>query len=127
MAITGGLSIPLPLFDRNQGAVAKARAEAARAELEIAARRHELSSERERAAAELTARRATLEAFDAGALAHLQKLREMAETAYRTGQGGIVELIDAVEAITEARLRHVELVHAVADAELAVRAASTGD
>lgn len=126
-AVTGGISIPLPLFDRSQGAVARARAEATRAGLELAAREHELTADLVRAGAELRARREVLSAFDDGALARLDHLRAMAETAYRSGQGGIVELLDAVEAITEARLRHVELLHAVVDAGLAVRAASTGD
>jgi cobalt-zinc-cadmium efflux system outer membrane protein len=127
MAITGGLSIPLPLFDRNQGAVAKARAEQTRAALELAAREHELGADLERARGELAARQEVLAGFETGALSRLTRMRTMAETAYRNGQGGIVELLDAVESITEARLRHVELLHAVVDAELAVRAASKGD
>ena len=129
MAITGGLSIPLPLFDRNQGAVAKARAEQTRAALELAAREHELGADLERARGELAARACGLPvvSFDTGALSRLTRMRTMAETAYRNGQGGIVELLDAVESITEARLRHVELIRAVVDAELAVRAASKGD
>ncbi len=126
-AVTGGIAIPLPMFDRNQGAVARARAEAVRADLELTAREHELTADLVRAGDELRARREVLAAFDDGALARLDHLRAMAETAYRSGQGGIVELLDAVEAITEARLRHVELLHAVVDAGLAVRAASTGD
>lgn len=126
-AIVGGLSIPLPTFDRNQGAVAKARAEQTRAALELAAREHELSADLDRARTELAHRREVLATFDSGALARLDRMRQMAETSYRNGQGGIVELLDAVESITEARLRHVELLHAVVDAELAVRAASTGD
>jgi outer membrane protein TolC len=50
----------------------------------------------------------------------------MAEASYRSGQGGIVELLDALDAITEARLREIELVTAALDAELDVRAAAHG-
>ncbi len=127
IAITGGLSIPLPLFDRNQGAVARARADERRAALELDAREAELGADLDRARTELGARRHALAAFDESAVARLDHLRAMAETAYRSGQGGIVELLDAVDAITVARLHHVDLLHAVVDAELAVRAASTGD
>ncbi len=127
MAVTGGISVPLPLFDRNQGAVARAKAEAARAGFELAARERELRTDLDTAWADLGSRRDALAAFEQGALARLAHLRAMAETAYRSGQGGIVELLDAVEAITSARLRYVELLRAVVDAELAVRAASTGD
>ncbi|HEX2691576.1 MAG TPA: hypothetical protein VHN14_33420 [Kofleriaceae bacterium] len=50
----------------------------------------------------------------------------MAEASYRAGQGSIVELLDALDAITEAQLRDIELIAATLDAELDVRAAARG-
>lgn len=126
VAVTAGISVPLPLFDRNQGAVARARAQMKRANLEIAARANELASDLDKAGRALVLRREALEHFTADALERLPRLRTMAETAYRGGQGGIVELLDALDAITDARLREIELVTAVVDAELAVRAAANG-
>src|SRR5262249_31799800 len=61
--IVGGLSIPLPTFDRNQGAVAKARAEQTRAGLELAAREHELAADLDRARTQLAHRREVLASF----------------------------------------------------------------
>lgn len=121
-----GITIPLPLFDRNQGAVARARAEVRRAELTVVARQAELSGELDRATRVLAARRDALARFQADALQRLAKVRTMAETAYRSGQGGIVELLDALDAITDARLRELELRAAVAEAELDVRRAAVG-
>ena len=124
--ISAGFSVPLPLFDRNQGAVARSRADARRAELELAAR-----TRARRGARSLRPRcsrcgRATLARFQAEAIERLPRLRAMAESAYRSGQGGIVELLDALDAITDARLRAIELLAGVVGAELAVRTAALG-
>ncbi|MGN6109287.1 MAG: TolC family protein, partial [Kofleriaceae bacterium] len=126
VALSAGISLPLPLFDRNQGAVARARAQARRAELELAARGVELSTELDRAMGALVARRDALARFRTGALERLPRIRTMAEAAYRSGQGGIVELLDAIDAVTEARLRELELLRSVAESGLDVRAASRG-
>lgn len=126
IAITVGFAIPLPLFDRNQGAVARARAQERAAELDHRATGSELAADLVRAVAIERARRAAVAQFEAGAIERLPRVRTMAEASYRAGQGGIVELLDALDAITEARLREIELVAAALAAELDVRAAAHG-
>ena len=126
LAIGAGISVPLPLFDRNQGAIARARAEQHHRELELVARSTELSLALEAAQRLLALRHDALAQFRVGALERLPRLRAMAESSYRSGQGGIVVLLDALDAITEARLREIELAAAVVDAELAVRTAALG-
>jgi cobalt-zinc-cadmium efflux system outer membrane protein len=126
IAVGLGVSMPLPFFDRNQGAVARARAEAHRAEAELAAKQNQLSAELARAERVLAARRDTQARFQTAALQRLPKVREMAEASYRAGQGSIVELLDALSAITEARMRDIELRLAIAEAELDVRRAALG-
>lgn len=126
IALTVGISLPLPVFDRNQGAVARARAQQHAAELDQRATTDELSADLARAGEVLRARRAAVERFEADAIARLAKVRTMAEASYRTGQGGIVELLDALDAITDARLRDLELIAAALGAELDVRAAARG-
>ncbi len=121
-----GISLPLPLFDRNQGARERARAESRRAELELAAKQAELAGALDRATRVLAGRRDALAHFQADTALRLPKLRTMAEAAYRNGQSGIVELLDALDAITDARLRALELRAAVASAELALRTAARG-
>jgi cobalt-zinc-cadmium efflux system outer membrane protein len=64
--------------------------------------------------------------FEADAIARLPRVRAMAEASYRAGQGTIVELLDALDAITEARLHELELVTAAQGAALDVRAAALG-
>lgn len=126
IALTVGIAIPLPLFDRNQGAIARARAQQHAAELEHHATTSELTADLTRAIAIERARHAAAAQFEADAIERLPRVRTMAEASYRAGQGGIVELLDALDAITEARLREIELVVAVLDAELEVRAAARG-
>jgi len=126
IALIVGVAIPLPLFDRNQGAIARARAQQHAAELEHAATTSELTSDLARAVAIEHARRVAVAQFEADAIERLPRVRTMAEASYRAGQGSIVELLDALDAITEARLRDIELVAAALDAELDVRAATRG-
>ncbi|HET7500305.1 MAG TPA: TolC family protein [Kofleriaceae bacterium] len=126
IALTVGVAIPLPVFDRNQGAVARARAQQRAAELDHRATGVELTAELVRATALERTRRAAVAQFEADAIARLPRIRAMAEASYRSGQGSLVELLDALDAITEARLRDIELIAAALDAELDVRAASRG-
>ncbi|HWU88001.1 MAG TPA: TolC family protein, partial [Kofleriaceae bacterium] len=126
LALGAGVSLPLPLFDRNRGAIARARAEARRADLTLAARTSELTAELDRTGAVLALQRAALARFQTDALQRLATIRTMAETAYRSGQGGIVELLDAVDAITDAKLRELDLLAGVAETERALRAAAAG-
>jgi cobalt-zinc-cadmium efflux system outer membrane protein len=126
LVLSAGISIPLPLFDKNRGAIARAHADAERTDLELAAQRTELAATLDRASAVLATRRDAVRRFQGDALLRLGKLRAMAETSYRSGQGGIVELLDALDAITDARLRDLELRAAVAEAALDVRRAARG-
>jgi cobalt-zinc-cadmium efflux system outer membrane protein len=126
VAVVAGITVPLPLFDRNQGAVARARAEARKAELELEATAKELGGELARATKELTQRRESLARYQGDAMHRLDKVREMAEASFKNGQGGIVELLDALTAITDAKLQELELRQGVANAALAVRRASKG-
>jgi cobalt-zinc-cadmium efflux system outer membrane protein len=126
IALLIGISLPLPLTDRNQGAVARARAQERAAELEHRATGVELGAELARATGLERDRRAAVQRFEAEAIERLPRVRTMAEASYRSGQGGIVELLDALDAITEARLREIELVTAALDAALDVRAAARG-
>ncbi|MEO7729439.1 MAG: TolC family protein [Kofleriaceae bacterium] len=126
IAVMVGISIPLPLTDRNQGAVARAQAQERAAELEHRATGAELTADLTRATALERDRRAAVVRFETDAIERLPRVRAMAESSYRSGQGGIVELLDALDAITEARLRQIELVTAALDAALDVRAAARG-
>lgn len=96
------LSVPLPLFDRQQGTDRRtaAQAMAARAELGLA---------RQSAAAELAGVHRQLAQLIAAALRYRQdavtpstELIRIAEAAYRAGESGVLELLDAYKGALEA-------------------------
>lgn len=112
-----GITIPLPVLDRNQGAVARARASGDAAALERKAVEAEARADLDRAVQVTAERRAAFADLDAGITADVPKMREMAETAYREGRGGILELLDALRSLTDARLARLDAMHGLAGAE----------
>lgn len=123
-SIVAGLSWPLPLFDRNQGELARKRAALHRSQLEREAVAADAHADLARAIAALQARREALAAFEKDAMAHLPELRQMADDAYKNGQGGVLDLLDTRRSIAESVLTHVDLVAGTMNAEIDVLAAS---
>ena len=101
-----GVNLTVPLFDRGARDTARWAAERTRLEAEREALIHATTREIHRAADSLGRRQAALAADDPGASA---ALAEMAEVAYREGEVGILELLDAVRTTARARLRTIEL------------------
>jgi cobalt-zinc-cadmium efflux system outer membrane protein len=93
LAVT--LSVPLPLFHRNQGEVARASAEAERTERAAAALQARVARDvagamaRYRAAAEKVAR------YDGGALQRADRALQVAEKTWRAGDRGLLEYLEA--------------------------------
>jgi cobalt-zinc-cadmium efflux system outer membrane protein len=114
---TFGISIPLPVLDRNQGAVAHARAHADEATLERKAIEAETRADLERAVKVATERRAALADLDAAVSSRLPEMRAMAESAYREGRGDILELLDAFRSLTSTQLARVDAYAGAAHAE----------
>jgi cobalt-zinc-cadmium efflux system outer membrane protein len=103
-----GVSIPLPVLDRNQGAVAHAQAKEDETALERKALEAETRADLERAVAVATKRRAALAELDADVSSRLPEMRSMAESAYREGRGDILELLDAFRSLIATRLARVD-------------------
>lgn len=117
---TAGVAWPLPVWDRAQGELAIAGAEAARWEAEERALGQRLAVELAGSLGALRRREEATGAFarDAGALA--PDLVRVAETAYREGQGTILGVLDAHEAALAARLELLGLQEEVQAAKLRV-------
>lgn len=123
---TVGVSAPLPIFGAGRAAAAQARA---------AAVAEEAGGRVLRATAERAAHRAhaaTVAAIDA-ALAHRAgpaalagRLVASVEVAYREGDRGLLELLDALRATRSAAVRDLELIHAARAAHLTLIAAQAG-
>jgi len=122
-----GLSVPLPLFDRNQGAIARATAQMTAADLDLQASLAEAQAEVESAADNLVRRKAALTAFESSVGQRASSLRQMAEDAYREGSADILELLDANRSLREIQLTRVEQREAVKLAEEQVISAAALD
>ncbi|MFP3942557.1 MAG: TolC family protein [Alphaproteobacteria bacterium] len=102
-------TVPLPLFDRNQGAWMRRSAEARRAAANYALAR-------DRIAADVTAlanrvgqlRRAALN-YENGALSSAPELARIARISYEAGEIGVLEAIDALRSAYEAELQITSL------------------
>jgi len=115
-----GVSFPIPLFDRSQGAVVRASA-AVRAEtLALDAEVAEARAEIERARTVLLQRSDALATLESEVVERLPTLRRMAEDAYREGSGGILDLLDSFRTLTGIRLLHLRQLENVKLAEAAL-------
>lgn len=123
-SLVASIELPLPIFDRGQGAMARARAAqrvaaVRRTEVERAAR-----TELERALDVLQVRRESAAAFRRSALARAPELRAMAQEAYRGGASNVIELLDAERAWLDVQLRWIDLLERLALARIDVEVAA---
>jgi cobalt-zinc-cadmium efflux system outer membrane protein len=101
-----GLSVALPLFDAGQREAARWDAERTRLEAARAAIESRIRSEITGASEVLAVRQAALAQEPSGAA---EELVQIAEVAYREGEVGILELLDAVRTAARARNRAIDL------------------
>jgi cobalt-zinc-cadmium efflux system outer membrane protein len=119
-----GVSVDLPIFDRGQGALARANAakQAALLQRDLTAARTRGALER---AVDLLARRRETRAnFERNVIAKLSDLKNMGESSYRLGKGNLLELLDASRSRAETRLSRLDLMQSEVEAELEVLRAS---
>lgn len=108
MGVVFGVSVPLPLFNRNQGAILSAQAtmEAADAALEVA-RRSLLAEVHEQYQALITAS-AEDDSLRLNALPLARQVFEATQIGYREGKFSLFEVLDAQRALFETRSAQVE-------------------
>jgi cobalt-zinc-cadmium efflux system outer membrane protein len=117
LTLQGGVSIPLPTLNRNQGLIGRAMTEAEgqrwlASAVEARIRAEVMGAWRARAAA-----RRSLDAFRSNGLAATAELLRRAEVSYQGGQFNIMDLLDAYRATWEAREQELDLERTLADAE----------
>jgi cobalt-zinc-cadmium efflux system outer membrane protein len=101
-----GLNLSLPLFDAGGRESARWAAERTRVDAERLAVTEQIRAEVTRASESLALRQRALSEDQAAAG---QELMNIAEVAYREGEVGILELLDAVRTSSRARLRSIEI------------------
>ena len=104
-----GVSVPLPLWDRNGGAVSAARAEEARGASEVESIRRDTRLEVVAAYESQQVIGGALALLSAELGDNAMKARGAAEVAYREGEIGLLEWLDAVRAFAEAEATYATM------------------
>jgi cobalt-zinc-cadmium efflux system outer membrane protein len=114
-----GISLPLPLWDRNVGNIASSKARQQQAEASLALTEREVERRVTQTAAALEAKRAEIEMWKAGAMAKLREASELADRSYRLGAIPLATYV-------EIQKQYLEAISALDDAQKdALEAAQT--
>lgn len=125
-AFVASISVPLPLFDRNQGNIAAARssvqAAGARRQAVLDRTRAEIANAR----SELAAAEARVAALETSGISEAREALRLANLSYRAGKSSLLELLDAQRAfaLTQSELIEARRARAEAEARLARQAAT---
>ncbi|GAB2455303.1 TolC family protein [Comamonas humi] len=119
-----GVSVEVPLFDRKQGAIARAEVGVVQAEHRREAAEVAAKAELVRSLQQLDLKREALRDFEDSGMAQMGSLRQMTEDAYRLGKSSILDLIDALQTLHERRMDHLDLTKEMLEAEWELRLAS---
>jgi len=107
-AIVVGISIPLPLFDRNQGSAAAARFRTRKTEALQKAAQANLYANLSRAWQAFGSARAEVEEFETRLLEKAQDVFEMAQETYRLGKTDFLNVLDAQRTLYETRTQYIK-------------------
>ena len=122
-----GLTIPLPIFERGEGgsrrAAGQARAMGAERELALTKAQGEVRGLWKQASQLQAAARE----FQRDALEASRRLTEIARAAYRGGEAGILELLDAQRSLVDAETRAIELEYSARAAVLELDLIAAGE
>jgi cobalt-zinc-cadmium efflux system outer membrane protein len=90
-----GVSLPLPLWNRREGQIAHAEASIDLAAAQLETQRGQLLRELDSAYSRLSIVQRQLQTFEAGLLRSAEHALQVAEAAYRFGERGFLEVLDA--------------------------------
>lgn len=123
--VGGGLSIPLPFFDRRQGELEQALAKRSAADIHYRNLRRTLETNLRLAWERYRSTEAELDLFGENVLEQLQENLELTQRAYEEGRIDIFDLVTAQDRLIEAQMRYWDalLSYHVARAELEKEAA----
>lgn len=106
-ALVAGISIPFPAFGRNEGNIAKARAEISKSMSDQQAGELTLVSELERAVQGQRAAYVQATTLQKELLPEAEKAFSQARQGYSAGKFSYLEVLDAERTLAEARLQHI--------------------
>ena len=110
-----GISLPLPLWDRNVGNIESSKARQQQAQASLALAEREVERRVTQNAATLEAKRAEIETWKSGALAKLREATELADRNYRLGAVPLTiyieiqkQYLEAISAFNDAQKEALE-------------------
>jgi len=115
-----GISVPLPLFDRNQGAVYEASKRADKARDDYEAARIQLVADVNQAATQLSTAQAALAVLRDSVLPAAQQAYDASTTGFEAGKFGFLEVIDAQRSLLQARSRYLNTLAAAYQASTTI-------
>ncbi len=107
-SLLAGVSLPLPLFNRNQGERRAAHAELNVAEANLAAEKLQVEAEISSQRQQLEAAYAEARALQDGVLGTAEQTFAATQEGYRAGKFGLLELLDTQRALIEARNAYLD-------------------
>lgn len=102
------VTVPLPIFNRGRGDLAKSSAMLEQLQAEREAARQRIASEIARAALNVESARKQVEFYEAKLLPDAERVRELANEAYRIGQTSLLSVIDTTRNAREVRLAYLQ-------------------
>ena len=100
---TVGVSIQIPLLDQHRGPIDEAASELERARLQLEGRQIELRQQTLQAWKELEMARLRTQALSQGSVREAESALRVAEAAYRFGERGILDVLDAQRVLRSIR------------------------
>ena len=94
-------SAPLPVFNRNQGEVARARTQQQQLDAKTRALEADITADLDAAFTQYTSARSIVERIERDMLAQARDVRSTMEYSYRRGEASLVEFLDAVRAFND--------------------------
>jgi cobalt-zinc-cadmium efflux system outer membrane protein len=107
-ALVAGFSIPLGLFNRNQGSVARAQAEQRRATYDLEAGRRTISREFAALDRALSSDAAAVRSTDKDVIPQAERALALAQDGYSRGAFSYLDVLEAQRALTDARQARVD-------------------
>jgi outer membrane protein, heavy metal efflux system len=104
-----GVTVPLPVFDRNQGNIEKARVNIHQSRIELAEREQAVSNEVRKAGREYLVTRAAMERIEGRALPAAARVRDDAYRLYLRGQEAAIVYLNAQREYNEAARQYRDM------------------
>lgn len=95
------LNVPLPVFNRNQGEIERARQEQQQIHWRVGALEAAIAAEVENAYQQFLTARSLLEAIEGQMVGQARDVREITEFSYKRGEATLLQLLDAQRAFNE--------------------------